>query len=151
ARVTLLDVLQPEAIGQAGLSARGSVFGRQLGSLGAAAGGDYALPFSAAPTIDAPSLLLTSAPAAAHVGRRVVVAGLSGGLEALVLALVVAFVPDPSFAPGAPTGRPVDGLTVFAIFFACAFAIERLLEPLSKLLLPKTDIVDNLSLARQAA
>lgn len=33
--------------------------------------------------------------------------------------------------------RPVDGLTIFAVFFVAALAIERLLEPLSNAMLPR--------------
>jgi len=42
-----------------------------------------------------------------------------------------------------PTGStgPVDGLTIFAVFFVAALGIERLLEPLSTALLPKEDKV----------
>jgi hypothetical protein len=36
--------------------------------------------------------------------------------------------------------RPVDGLTIFAVFFVAALAIERLLEPLSNALLAKASL-----------
>jgi hypothetical protein len=39
--------------------------------------------------------------------------------------------------------RPVDGLTIFAVFFVAALAIERLLEPLSNALLPKAQLAKN--------
>ncbi|WP_148616057.1 hypothetical protein [Nocardioides rubriscoriae] len=43
---------------------------------------------------------------------------------------------DAGFVPG--TGnKPVDGMTIFAVFFVGATAIERLLEPLSSAILPQ--------------
>lgn len=38
------------------------------------------------------------------------------------------------------SAKPVDGLTIFAVFFVAALAIERLLEPLSNALLPKAPL-----------
>ena len=35
--------------------------------------------------------------------------------------------------------KPLDGLTIFAVFFVAALTIERLLEPLSNAMLPKAD------------
>lgn len=47
--------------------------------------------------------------------------------------------------------RPIDGITIFAVFFVAAFAIERLLEPLSILLIPKENVADDLSSAMATA
>jgi hypothetical protein len=38
---------------------------------------------------------------------------------------------DPDFEPDAAVGTPVEGLTIFAVFFVAASAIERLIEPLT--------------------
>lgn len=38
---------------------------------------------------------------------------------------------DPDFAPDAVVRAPVQGLTIFAVFFVAASAIERLIEPLT--------------------
>jgi hypothetical protein len=38
------------------------------------------------------------------------------------------------------SAKPVDGLTIFAVFFVAALAIERLLEPLSNALLPRAPL-----------
>lgn len=48
---------------------------------------------------------------------------------------------DPDFVTRA-VPAPMEGLTIFAMFFVAAQAIERLLEPLSMVLLPKTDKSD---------
>jgi hypothetical protein len=59
-------------------------------------------------------------------------------LAAVVVALVVIVnvFKDATFLPR-PTKLPIDGMTIFAVFFVSASAIERLLEPLSSWLLPK--------------
>ena len=69
----------------------------------------------------------------------------------LGLLLIVSTIKDPTFGQN---GRPViaiDGLTIFAVFFVAAFAIERLLDPLSALLIPKQDVSDDLSTSMNAA
>lgn len=38
---------------------------------------------------------------------------------------------DPGYDPSAAVGAPVEGLTIFAVFFVTASAIERLIEPLT--------------------
>jgi hypothetical protein len=43
--------------------------------------------------------------------------------------------PDSGFS--APLPAPIEGLTVFGIFYVTAQALERLLEPISRILLPK--------------
>ena len=49
-----------------------------------------------------------------------------------VCVLVASFViPHPAFPPPVTPPTPVEGLTVFAIFFVGAQALERLLEPLA--------------------
>src|ERR687888_425080 len=42
-----------------------------------------------------------------------------------------------------PPTQPKDGLTILAVFFVAAQALERLLEPLSGLLLPKSRLEDD--------
>jgi hypothetical protein len=42
-------------------------------------------------------------------------------------------------APDTGAVRSVDGLTIFAVFFVAALAIERLLEPLSNAMLPRAE------------
>lgn len=44
--------------------------------------------------------------------------------------------PDPAFVEGSGNS-PVDGMTIFAVFFVGAIAIERLLEPFSSAILPQ--------------
>jgi hypothetical protein len=57
----------------------------------------------------------------------------------LALWLINTIVDDPTFKQGAAPSTPAQGLTVFAVFFVAAAAIERLLEPLSKMLPSATD------------
>lgn len=66
-----------------------------------------------------------------------------GGIAIVVIGLLIIMwrTSDPNFANGVvPT--PVDGLTIFATFFVVAQAIERLLEPISSVLLPTTEKKD---------
>jgi len=51
---------------------------------------------------------------------------------------LTSFVDDSGFSPGSGNS-PVDGMTIFAVFFVSATAIERLLEPVSIWLVPKDD------------
>lgn len=44
----------------------------------------------------------------------------------------VNWIDDPDFAVDAPLREPLEGLTIFAVFFVSAHAIERLIEPLTK-------------------
>jgi hypothetical protein len=39
---------------------------------------------------------------------------------------------DPGYDPSTGPGAPVEGLTIFAVFFVAAQALERLLEPLTR-------------------
>jgi len=61
--------------------------------------------------------------------------------------------PDSNFVEGAGNS-PVDGMTIFAVFFVGATAIERLLEPFSSALLPqdqkKKDAADKKKAAQTA-
>jgi hypothetical protein len=62
----------------------------------------------------------------------------AAAVGSIVLVSVVANLafPDSGFEPG--TGnKAVDGMTIFAVFFVGATAIERLLEPFSSALLPQ--------------
>lgn len=63
------------------------------------------------------------------------------GVVAIAAIVLAAFVADPVFADsafgGGATAAPVDGVTIFAVFFVGALAIERLLEPLSTAILPQ--------------
>jgi hypothetical protein len=50
-------------------------------------------------------------------------------------------ISDPSFSK--PPRAAIEGVTIFAVFYAAAQAVERLLEPLSQVLLPKEDARDD--------
>lgn len=66
--------------------------------------------------------------------------GIAGA--ALLLVAIACLVISLTIGRNAVIGdsaRPVDGLTIFAVFFVAALGIERLLEPLSNALLPKAD------------
>lgn len=67
--------------------------------------------------------------------------GIAVGAIALVLAACVAVSYYLARGAAHPTAhdKPVEGLTIFAVFFVAALAIERLLEPLSNAILPKED------------
>jgi hypothetical protein len=58
-----------------------------------------------------------------------------GAIAAVVgtSALAVRLWRDPGFSAGRHPGGPVEGLTIFAVFFVAASALERLLEPLASL------------------
>jgi hypothetical protein len=71
-------------------------------------------------------------------------------MAVVVIAAVVAtlFIKDPGFSTrGEP--RPVDGLTIFAVFFVAAEAIERLLEPFASWIDPKMN--DEVEMAKAEA
>lgn len=58
------------------------------------------------------------------------------GAVALAALVAILFIKDPGFSTrGEP--RPVDGITIFAVFFVAAQAIERLLEPIASWIDPK--------------
>lgn len=52
--------------------------------------------------------------------------------------------------PAAPT-TPIDGLTIFAVFFVAALSLERLLEPLSSALLPNAEKIKHAESAKEEA
>lgn len=65
---------------------------------------------------------------------------------AAIIAVVVGWVitvhytHDPAIKFGSAVPKPVDGLTIFAVFFVAAAAVERFLEPISGLLPDKADL-----------
>lgn len=72
---------------------------------------------------------------ASHQAERLRIAVLALAVVALVCwAISSTFGKDLGTAPPTP---PVDGLTIFAVFFVATLAVERLLEPLSHAMLPK--------------
>ena len=73
--------------------------------------------------------------------RRYGTAAVAILLVAVVCWAATRWVPHPPVEIGSV--RPVDGLTIFAVFFVAALAIERLLEPLSNALLPKAQLAKN--------
>ena len=83
----------------------------------------------------------TAAPdKAAHASyrwERPVVAAAAFAAVFGTLPIVIATISDHAYAHASPA-VPAQGLTIFAVFFVAAAAIERLLEPLASLL-PETD------------
>jgi hypothetical protein len=76
------------------------------------------------------------------------------GLAAVGLIVFVAWfvarrTSDPNFSN--PVAAPVAGLTIFAVFYVTAQAIERLLEPVSSILLPKDHVSDDYAKKLDAA
>ncbi|HYY79477.1 MAG TPA: hypothetical protein VFD04_09885 [Actinomycetes bacterium] len=78
-------------------------------------------------------------PSQRRLHRLVVLAALA--LVVACAAALTAVTHDPTF--GRPPTQPKDGLTILAVFFVAAQALERLLEPLSGLLLPKSRLEDD--------
>jgi hypothetical protein len=74
-----------------------------------------------------------------HTGTRILAALIAIAVVILALWLTYINVDDPTFKQGATPSAPVQGLTIFAVFFVAAAAIERLLEPLSKMLPSATE------------
>jgi hypothetical protein len=74
--------------------------------------------------------------------RRYGTAALAILLVGLVCWAATKWIPHPAVSIGAVAG-PVDGLTIFAVFFVAALAIERLLEPLSNAMLPRAELASN--------
>ena len=74
-----------------------------------------------------------------HTPTRVIASLLAIAVVVVALWLTYHNVADPTFGQGAAPATPVQGLTIFAVFFVAASAIERLLEPLSKMLPSTTD------------
>ena len=93
-----------------------------------------------------PELPADVSPAAATSqisGRHRIVVGVSAIILAFLAALIADQVfDDDGFVSGA-SNTPVDGMTIFAVFFVAATAIERLLEPFASALLPKDDKVED--------
>jgi hypothetical protein len=54
--------------------------------------------------------------------------------------ITVHYTHDPAIKFGSAVPKALDGLTIFAVFFVAAAAIERLLEPISGLLPDKADL-----------
>jgi hypothetical protein len=73
-----------------------------------------------------------------HKGSRYSVAIIAIMVVGIACAAVSLTIARDSTVPTA-NDKPVDGLTIFAVFFVAALAIERLLEPLSNAMLPKGD------------
>ncbi len=65
-----------------------------------------------------------------------------GAIAAVLLAwgITVHFTHDRAVDFGSLMPKPVDGTTIFAVFFVAAAAIERFLEPISGLLPDKSDL-----------
>ena len=85
------------------------------------------------------------------LSRQTVLAFLAVVVILLVAALLAAITRDPNFGGGRAAAGAVDGLTIFAVFFVAAQGLERLLEPISAVLLPKGPVVDNLATAMDDA
>jgi|SRR4051794_23500730 hypothetical protein len=66
-----------------------------------------------------------------HKGRRYSIAMIAILVVGIACAAVNLTIAKDSTVP-ATHDTPVDGLTIFGVFFVAAMAIERLLEPLSK-------------------
>ena len=79
------------------------------------------------------------ATASEHVVERVIASIAAIAVVILALWIIVKTVDDPTFVQGTAPAAPVEGLTIFAVFFVAAAAIERLIEPLSKMLPSATD------------
>ena len=58
----------------------------------------------------------------------------------LAWAITVHFTHDPAVRFGSLMPKPVNGTTIFAVFFVASAAIERFLEPISGLLPDKSDL-----------
>ena len=82
---------------------------------------------------------LTAATAENSRSVRLLSAATSIALILLVCVLVTLLVTDPDFATRPKPAAPVEGLTILAVFFVGALAIERLLEPIAGVLLPKAE------------
>ena len=75
-----------------------------------------------------------------HFWWRYGTASLALVLVGLVCWVVTTRIPHPTAEIGSV--RSVDGLTIFAVFFVAALAIERLLEPLSNAVLPRAKLAN---------
>jgi hypothetical protein len=73
---------------------------------------------------------------------RIVVGLVAIGVTFIAALIADGVFDDDSFVAGAGN-TPVDGMTIFAVFFVAATAIERLLEPFAGALFPKGDLVED--------
>jgi hypothetical protein len=73
-----------------------------------------------------------------HKGHRYWIAGLAIVVVGIACAAVSLTIGRSATSPTAHD-KPLDGLTIFAVFFVAALTIEGLLEPLSSAMLPKAD------------
>lgn len=109
-------------------------------------------PASTAPAPPAPATAPTAVPPrpmsadmaltaekSEHVRARVLLAVAALVIVLGGLAIIAAVVHDPTYGPRPAAATPVQGLTIFAVFFVTASAIERLLEPVSRMLPSATD------------
>lgn len=99
---------------------------------------------------------LTAETKTPQVTPRWVVVIVAMAALAAACALLAWRIKDPDFPPGdgGDGNLPVDGMTIFSVFFVAALAIERLLEPLSGWLVPtdaaKQKATESLDKARVA-
>jgi len=82
---------------------------------------------------------ITAATAENSRSVRILYAAISIALIVLVCVFVTMLVTDPDFSTRPKPAAPVEGLTILAVFFVGALAIERLLEPIAGVLLPKAE------------
>jgi hypothetical protein len=121
-----------------------SSLGIQVGGVSPESITDDAAPGDAAPA-------LTASREPMNKGKRSVVMISAAVFVALALLVINTRISDANFDKKGSHTTPIDGLTIFAVFFVAAFAIERLLEPLAALLIPKQDVSDDLSTSMGAA
>jgi ElaB/YqjD/DUF883 family membrane-anchored ribosome-binding protein len=136
----------------------GALGGSQLGGLGGPPLGGVLgdLPPDAAGEGNVPpsgevSSSLSPSRASGDTLKRAIVLVVAGVSVFLGLLLIVSTIKDSTFGQNGSPVSPIDGLTIFAVFFVAAFAIERLLEPLSALLISKQDVSDDPSTSMNAA
>lgn len=77
------------------------------------------------------SVIVTSGP---NYGPRFGIGVLAVAVVAIFALIINKFITDPNYASSVSVPQPVEGLTIFAVFFVAALAIERLLEPLANAL-----------------
>jgi hypothetical protein len=82
---------------------------------------------------------------------RAIVAVLALASIFLALDVIMGSVHDEGYGQDGPTPAPVDGLTIFAVFFVAASAVERLLEPVASAILDKKAAQDDAAKAIEAA
>jgi hypothetical protein len=140
------DLVSDEVANSPGRGPIGGVLGGFLGqALGGSAGEGNAPVSGESPWSLSPSR------ASADTVKRAIALVLAGVSVFLGLLLIVSTIKDPTYEQNSSPASPIDGLTIFAVFFVAAFSIERLLEPLSTLLIPKQDVSDDLSTSMEGA